>query len=190
MKIYLTIILCVLLISCSKKTHVLSKTQTSSHLQEAKDSIGKKNLLSRDKSIIITNSDLDTTITINSKSLSGSFNFNDSVKHFENDDLTIDFKKDKSGSNITFKAFPKVKKINARYHQQIIKQNDITQTEDSQLIIKTKVKSQLDSVYNHVVDHQDPAVAVNNIKTAVIWIIFLLILATTGFCMLKKRLFE
>ena len=188
MKAYQTIIFCIFFISCSKKTHVLNKAQTSSHLQKTTNSVNKKNLLYRDKSIITTDIDLDTSIRVTGKPLLGSFNLTHWDKHFENDDLSIDFVTDKLGSDIAFKAYPKEKTVNARYHQKTTKQNDIIKTDVSKLSIWKKAKLQQDSIYTHIVDHQDPTIAVNSIKSAAIWVIIVLIIAATGFFVLKRRI--
>jgi len=188
MKIYLTLTFCIIFISCSKKLHVLTKSQTQLNLQETIDSIGKQNLLYKDKSVITTDADLDTSIAVIGTPLSGRISFNDSAKHFENDDLSIDFMKDKSGLNLAFKASPKPRTIIAHYHQRTTKQNDIVKTEDSELKIQRKTKLQQDSAYTHVTDHQDPSFATNGFKSATIWLIVLLIMIAIGFFVIKRKL--
>lgn len=177
-----------MLTSCSKKTHISDTVQTSSRVQEIGDSIGQRNLLNIDRSVITTNTDLDTSISITGKPLSGSFNLRDSAEHFENDDLTIDFRRGKSGLDIAFKASPKTKIIEAHYHQKSVAQNNIIKTDDSQLSVARKTDIQRDSTVNHVADHRDPTGAMSNMKSTVIWIIILLIAGVIGFFILKRKL--
>jgi len=176
------------LISCSKKTHISDAVQTSFKFQAIGDSIGKRNLLSIDRSMITTSIDLDTSISITGKPLSGSFNLKDSAGHFENDDLIIDFTRGKYPLDIAFKASPKTKTVKAHYHQKNTIQNNILKTDDSQLSVVKQTNIQHDSTYNHVADHRDPTGAMSNIKSTIIWIIILLIAGVVGFFILKRKL--
>ncbi|GAA4093068.1 hypothetical protein [Mucilaginibacter panaciglaebae] len=160
------------------------------NLEKTIDSIGKQNLLYQDKSIIMTEAKLDTSITVIGKPLSGNVNLNDSAKHFENDDLSIDFTVDKSGLNLAFKASPKPRTIIVHYHQKTTRQNNIVKTEDSQLSVQKKTKLQQDSAYTHIADHQDPSLATNSIKSAIIWVIILLAIVAIGFFVIKRNLFR
>jgi len=157
-------------------------------LQENNDSIGIRNLLSIDKSVITTNIDLDTTISISGKPLLGSFNLKDSIESFENDDLIIGFTKDKSGLSISFKASPKVKTVKAHYHQKSLTQNNIFKTDNSQLNTLKKTTIQHDSTSNHVADDRSSTNIMGNLKSTIVWIIILLIAVVVGFFILKRKL--
>lgn len=188
MRFYLITTLCIILTSCSKKTHISDTTHTSTALQNTNDSIGIRNLWSIDKSITTTNIDLDTSILITGNPLLGSFNLKDSTESFENDDLTIDFTKDKSGLKIAFKASPKTKIVEAHYHQKSVTQNNILKADNSQLKTLKKTIIQHDSTFNHVADHRDPTGVMSNLKSTIVWIIILLIVAVIGFFILERKL--
>jgi len=188
MKFYLITILCIILTSCSKKTHISDAIQTSTKLQEDNDSIGMRDLLSIDKSVTTTNIDLDTTISITGKPLFGTFNLKDSIGSFENDDLIIGFTKDKAGLSVGFKASPKVKTVKAHYHQKSLTQNNIFKTDNSQLNTLKKITIQHDSASNHVADDRGSTNIMGNLKATIVWVIILLIAVVVGFFILKRKL--
>lgn len=188
MKRYLIIPL-LLLLSCSKKSHLLNQLQTSTHFTSTKDSSGAKNQFSVDKSVITSTIDLDTMITVKSRQLSGALNTADSVKHFENDDLNIDFQQDQSGSSFSFIIKPKVKPVHVQYHYKTITQNNITQSENSKSASLVKSTFLKDSINKQVYDKRDAVISPDNIKSVIICVIVLMILATACFVVLKRKFF-
>lgn len=188
MKIYLMLSFCAIFISCSKKTHTADLTHTTSKIQEFKDSVNDRNSLTIDKSVTITNIDLDTVIPIAAHPLLGSFNLKDSSGHFENNDFSIDFTTDKLGLNVIFKASPKLKTILAHYHQKSVTQNNILKTDQSKLNTVKKTDIQRDSIDKHVSDQRDPTSVIGNLKSTIEWILILLITAVIGYLIVKKKL--
>ena len=176
-----------LLFGCAKKTHIIESSKTSNHVKETSDSTGKLDLLTWDRSVTVTKIDLDTAIQLIGNTLTGALDSDDLVKHYENNDLSIDFTRDKSGLNIFFKATPKSKIVNARYHKQTTTQNNIAQSEKSQSRVGKKSESAQDSTYTHLIDHRDSSSSISSIKSVIIWSVVLLILVTVIYYIIVKK---
>jgi|GEM_PF-4344001 len=187
MKIFVPIIVFLCFFSCSKKTHTLKQGETFSHLKKQFDSLKKKNLLSVDKSTITTNIDLDTSILVKGSSLSGYYSFTDTTRHFENADLSIDFKKDVSGAKVLFTALTKSKAVIAKYHRKTIAQNDIVKAKNAESNMRKTTDFQLDSTHKYVSDQREPTPGTSAVKSIIIWLTVLLVVAAACIIIIKKK---
>jgi hypothetical protein len=192
-KIIILIAFSVLLIACSKKTHVLDSYKVSKQTKRSNDSTGQKKTETINRSIIITYRDIDTNIITTGNILTGyinplSSNSTDTIidAHFENNDISLDLQTDKKSGLTKAIARTKPQNIPVRIHEKTTIHNDIRTIEDIKSTLKTKIETKTDSIGKHVTDHTDPNTVVKGLRSLVIWFLVIVVIVGIALYLVKK----
>ena len=180
------VLLSILLFGCSAKTHNLSNSKSSKNSKNYTDSTNQKKIEIIDKSIIITNKDIDTSVFITGKTLIDYINKQDtSTVHFENNDISLDLQTSKVTGLIKVIATPKPRKVTLNIHERTIVNNDIHTIADVKSNLKTKSEVKTSSTTKLVADHTEPIIT-KSFKTAFIAIILFIVIAGIIVYLIKK----
>jgi len=184
-RIIILVVLSGLLMACSKKTHILDSSKVSKQTKRSNDSTGQKKIETIDRSIIITDRNIDTNIITTGKTLTGyinplASNSTDTIidAHFENNYISLDLQTHKKSGITKATARPKPQNTPIKIHEKITVHSDVHTIEDIRSNLKTRSETKTDSIGKHVTDHTDPGTAIKGLRTVVIW--FLVIVAIVG----------
>jgi hypothetical protein len=180
------LLLTIFLFGCAEKTHNLIASKSSKDIKTYMDSTNQKKTEIIDKSTITTNRDIDTSIIITGKALTGYINKLDTTMvHFENGDISLDLQTNKTTGLIKATATPKLRKAALRIHERTTVNNDIQTIADVRSNLKSKSDIKTDSAVKQVTDHTVPGV-VKKFKVVFIVILLILIIAGVIVYLIKK----
>ncbi|HTH81962.1 MAG TPA: hypothetical protein VL490_03435 [Mucilaginibacter sp.] len=180
------ILLSIFLFGCSAKTHNLSNSKSSKDIKNYTDSTNQKKTEIINKSIIITNKDIDTSVFITGKTLIGYINKQDtSIVHFENDDINLDLQTNQISGLTRAVVMTKTRKETIKIHEKTTVNNDIQTIADVKSNLKTKSEVKTSSSTKLVADYTEPIIT-KGFKTAFIAIILLIVIAGIIVYLIKK----
>ncbi len=192
-RIIILIVLSVLLIACSKKTHILDSSKASKQTKRSNDSTGQKKTKTTDRSIIITDRNIDTNIITTGNILTGyinplASNSTDTIidAHFENNDISLDLQTNKKSGITKAIVRPKAQNIPVKIHEKTTIHNDIHVIEDIKSNLRNKIETKTDSIGKHVADLTDPATAIKGLRSVVIWFLVIIIIVGVVLYLIKK----
>ena len=157
MKIILSLLCCLAILGCSKKTQVIDSTSSKYHSKALVDTSVNRTSATIDKTITITSRLLDSNITVTGKPLTGYlFIGMDTTAYFENEDMNLFLRANKG--IVTAIATPKPKTITVKLFEKKAVYNDIVKAQQE----KNKGKTFLEAQVTANTKHSEKEITPNN----------------------------
>lgn len=191
-RLILIIAIAIFIAGCSKRTRVLDSKKISKTEKSNIDSVVKHQTNTIDKSLITIEKQLDTSVTVTGKTVTGEVDINTAGdngvinQHFSNDDVDLFMSYNKSTGKVSAKATPKPKNIPLKFQEKTTIQNDITRHDDINTKIKKSTFTKADSVVKLKTDHKDPSPFTDSIKSIINRLILILIIVAAIYFAIKK----